>query len=376
MHGHADGGRAHAVLADAVVDLAPARVLGASAGRRSPGSLTPVLPVRSAAPDTRPGKWSRTAPRTLAIAWRVAIFSPCSNVGRASSQPFVPVPCQAASHAARSSPSRASSASCQRALASRARARRRRLGTSSTRSSGAQNGSSGMPITALVAGDVLGRERVAVGGRVVGVVGRRRADVRPQHEQRRAATRRPGPRAARPRGRRSRRRSRRGTRRASRRPRSGWPTSSELDSSVGAVDRDPVVVEDADQPAEPEVAGERRRLVADALHEAAVAGDDVGVVVDEVAAEALAQHALGDRHADGVAEALAERTGRHLDAGRVAGLGVARRARLVTGGRPRCRRARGRSRRGRASSTGGSRRGRWRARSGRGRATPGRRDRA
>ena len=77
------------------------------------------------------------------------------------------------------------------------------------------------------------------------------------------------------------------------------------------------------------MAGERRRLVADALHEAPVAGDDVGVVVDEVGAEALAQDALGDRHADGVAEALAERPGRDLDARRVAGLGVARRARLV-----------------------------------------------
>ena len=76
------------------------------------------------------------------------------------------------------------------------------------------------------------------------------------------------------------------------------------------------------------MAGERGRLVADALHEAAVAGDDVGVVVDEVGAEAVAQDALGDGHADGVAEALAERAGRDLDAGRVAGLGVARRARL------------------------------------------------
>ena len=47
-----------------------------------------------------------------------------------------------------------------------------------------------------------------------------------------------------------------------------------------AVDGDVVVVVDADQVAEAEVAGERRRLVADALHEAAVAGDDERVVVD------------------------------------------------------------------------------------------------
>ena len=68
--------------------------------------------------------------------------------------------------------------------------------------------------------------------------------------------------------------------------------------------------------------GERRGLVADALHEAAVAGDDVRVVVDELRAEAIAQHPLGDRHPDGVAEPLAERPGRRLDARRVAGLGV------------------------------------------------------
>ena len=96
-----------------------------------------------------------------------------------------------------------------------------------------------------------------------------------------------------------------------------------------AVDRDPVVVVHADQAAEPEVAGERRRFVADALHEAAVAGDDVGVVIDELAAEAFAQHALGDGHADGVAEALAEWPGGDLDARGVAGLGVARGARVV-----------------------------------------------
>ena len=96
-----------------------------------------------------------------------------------------------------------------------------------------------------------------------------------------------------------------------------------------AVDGDPVVVVDADEPAEPEVAGERRRLVADALHEAPVAGDHVGVVVDEVAAEALAEDPLGDRHADRVTEALPERAGGDLDAVGVAGLRMAGRARVV-----------------------------------------------
>ncbi len=43
-----------------------------------------------------------------------------------------------------------------------------------------------------------------------------------------------------------------------------------------AVDRDLVVVEQHDQPAEPEMPGERDRLVAEALHQAAVAGDHIG----------------------------------------------------------------------------------------------------
>ena len=93
------------------------------------------------------------------------------------------------------------------------------------------------------------------------------------------------------------------------------------------VDRDAVVVEHDVEPSEPEVAGERRGLVADAFHQAAVAGDRPDVVVDEPGAEAVAQDALGDRHADGVGEALAERAGGDLDAGRVPGLGVAGRAR-------------------------------------------------
>ena len=90
-----------------------------------------------------------------------------------------------------------------------------------------------------------------------------------------------------------------------------------------SVDRDQVVVEDADQLAEPEVAGERGRLVADALHQATVTGDHERVVVLRLGAEPGAQVPLGDRHADGVGESLTERSRRDLDAGGVAGLGVA-----------------------------------------------------
>ena len=49
-----------------------------------------------------------------------------------------------------------------------------------------------------------------------------------------------------------------------------------------AVDRDAVVVVEADQLAQPERAGERAGLVRDALHQAAVAQEDVGAVVDDL----------------------------------------------------------------------------------------------
>ena len=47
-----------------------------------------------------------------------------------------------------------------------------------------------------------------------------------------------------------------------------------------AVDRDAVVVEQHDQLGEPQVAGERDRLLADAFHEVAVGGQHEGVVID------------------------------------------------------------------------------------------------
>ena len=86
----------------------------------------------------------------------------------------------------------------------------------------------------------------------------------------------------------------------------------------GAVDGDLVVVEQHDQLVEPEVSGERDRLVADALHQAAVADDRIGVVVDDIVAQAGIEQALGQRHADGVGEALAQGAGGGLDARRVA----------------------------------------------------------
>ena len=110
------------------------------------------------------------------------------------------------------------------------------------------------------------------------------------------------------------------------------------------VDRDVVVVEDADQVAEAEMPGQRGGLVADALHHAAVAGDDERVVVLGVLAEADAQVAFGDRHADRVGEPLPERPGRDLDAAGVARLGMAGRRRTPLAELRADRRVRGRSR--------------------------------
>ncbi len=85
-----------------------------------------------------------------------------------------------------------------------------------------------------------------------------------------------------------------------------------------AVNRDAVIVEQHDQLAEPEVARERDRLLADALHQAAVAGDHPGVMIDDRVAQAGIQKAFGERHANGIGEPLAERSRRRLDTGRVA----------------------------------------------------------
>ncbi len=73
-----------------------------------------------------------------------------------------------------------------------------------------------------------------------------------------------------------------------------------------AVDRDAVVVEQHDQAAEAEMAGQRGRFLADPFHQAAVAHDDIP------------EQALGEGEAHGVAQALAERPRGRLDARGVA----------------------------------------------------------
>ena len=66
------------------------------------------------------------------------------------------------------------------------------------------------------------------------------------------------------------------------------------------------------------MAGERDRLLADALHEVAVGSEDVGAVIDDVGAELGGEVAFRNRHADRVGEPLPERAGGRLDARRMA----------------------------------------------------------
>ena len=75
------------------------------------------------------------------------------------------------------------------------------------------------------------------------------------------------------------------------------------------------------------MAGQRNRLVAKALHQAAVARDHIGEVIDAVVAEARVHQPFGQRHADCRGDALPERPGGRLDTGGVAILGMSRRLR-------------------------------------------------
>ena len=68
--------------------------------------------------------------------------------------------------------------------------------------------------------------------------------------------------------------------------------------------------------------------MAHALFKAAVAGYHPRAVVNEVTTVVIAKDSLRDRHTHTVGNTLAERTGRHLDRGGDAALGVTRRARM------------------------------------------------
>ena len=95
-----------------------------------------------------------------------------------------------------------------------------------------------------------------------------------------------------------------------------------------AFDGDAVAVVHGDELAEPQRAGQGRRLVRHALHHAAVAHDGVGVVVDDREARTIVdrrQVRLRHRHADRHRKPLPQRAGRRLHAARVAIFRVPRR---------------------------------------------------
>ena len=97
----------------------------------------------------------------------------------------------------------------------------------------------------------------------------------------------------------------------------------------GALDGDPVVVVDPAQVAELQVAGQRGRLLRDALHEAAVPGQGVDVEVEHLEAGAIEVrgHPLrGEGHPHAGGDALPQGPARRLDSGGPAILGVARTA--------------------------------------------------
>ena len=97
-----------------------------------------------------------------------------------------------------------------------------------------------------------------------------------------------------------------------------------------AVDRNAIVVVDANQFAKTQGASERSRLVRDALHHATVTEEDPGVVIDDVMAFAIKlrrQQLFGQCHTNGSGNALTERTGGGLDTDRRIVLGMTRSAR-------------------------------------------------
>ncbi len=94
-----------------------------------------------------------------------------------------------------------------------------------------------------------------------------------------------------------------------------------------AVDRDPVVVEDPDQLAQPLMPRDRRRLVGDPLHQVAIGAQRVREVVDDsvpLTVEAPGQPALGQREAHRVGHTLPQGSRGRLHPRDMAELGMAR----------------------------------------------------
>ncbi len=97
------------------------------------------------------------------------------------------------------------------------------------------------------------------------------------------------------------------------------------------VERDAVRVVEDDEAAEPQEPGDRAGLLRHAFHQVAVGGDHVRPVVDDAAAGpvvAVGEPALGDGHPDRVRDPLPQGPGRRFDTGRDRRLGMPRRLRL------------------------------------------------
>ena len=91
--------------------------------------------------------------------------------------------------------------------------------------------------------------------------------------------------------------------------------------------RDMIVVIEADQLAESQMAGERCGLGRHALHQVAITDQRISVTIDDQVPRAVVagrEIAFRDREADGIGEALPEGTGRCLHSRRQTALGVSR----------------------------------------------------
>ena len=91
----------------------------------------------------------------------------------------------------------------------------------------------------------------------------------------------------------------------------------------GAVNGDVVVVPQHDQALGLQMPGQRNRFVGNAFFQIAVRGDDIGLVIDQLAAIARVQMPLRNRHAHGIGDALAQRPGGGFDARQMAIFGMA-----------------------------------------------------